>query len=98
MFQPTFRENTLRSINSWWTKFKSYACIRIYVLCDYTGCQKLDARSRKGIFVGYDKGNSANPETNKVEKVRYVKIFDNFQVEQNDVDLISKRAQDEKID
>ena len=45
--------------------------------------KKLDARSQKGIFIGYDKGSPAYlvfyPDTNKVEKVRCVKFIDNFQ-------------------
>jgi hypothetical protein len=47
--------------------------------------KKLDDRSRKGVFVGYDKDSPAylvyHPETNKVEKVRCVKFFDNFKTE-----------------
>ena len=47
--------------------------------------KKLDDRSRKGVFVGYDKDSPAylvyHPETNKVEKLRCVKFFDNFKTE-----------------
>jgi hypothetical protein len=47
--------------------------------------KKLDDRSRKGVFVGYDKDSPAylvyHPETNKVEKIRCVKFFDNFKTE-----------------
>jgi hypothetical protein len=47
--------------------------------------KKLDDWSRKGVFVGYDKDSPAylvyHPETNKVEKVRCVKFFDNFKTE-----------------
>ena len=47
--------------------------------------KKLDDRSLKGVFVGYDKDSPAylvyHPETNKVEKVRCVKFFDNFKTE-----------------
>jgi hypothetical protein len=63
---------------------------------------KLDARSQKGIFVGYDKGSPAYlvfyPETNKVEKVRCVKFIDNFQAEQDEHDLISNRERGENTD
>ena len=49
--------------------------------------KKLDARSQKGIFVGYDKGSPSYlvffPETNRVERVRCVKFFDNLKAEQN---------------
>ena len=54
--------------------------------------KKLDARSRKGIFVGYDKDSPSYlvyyPETNQVVRVRCVKFIDNFQIEQprNDSD------------
>ena len=60
--------------------------------------KKLDARSRKGIFVGYDKGSPSYlvyyPESDKVEKVRCVKFSDSFQLDEisNDLDeLISDR-------
>ena len=54
--------------------------------------KKLEARSRKGIFVGYDKGSPSHlvyyPELDKVEKVRCVKFSDNFQFDEmpNDLD------------
>ena len=42
--------------------------------------KKLDARSREGIFVGYDKGSPAylvyHPDTKNVKKYRCVKFFD----------------------
>ena len=53
--------------------------------------KKLDARSRKGIFVGYDKNSPSylvyQSETKQVERVRCVKFIDHFQTEQaqNDV-------------
>ena len=44
--------------------------------------KKLDARDKKGIFVGYDRDSPAYlvyyPESNKVERVRCVKFLDNF--------------------
>jgi hypothetical protein len=44
--------------------------------------KKLGDRSRKGVFVGYDKGSPAylvyHPETNTVERVRCVKFFDKY--------------------
>ena len=44
--------------------------------------KKLDVRSQKGIFVGYDKGSPSYlvffPETNRVERVRCVKFFDDL--------------------
>ncbi len=47
--------------------------------------KKLDDRSRKGVFIGYDKSSPAylvyHPETNTVEKVRCVKFFDKFVAE-----------------
>ena len=47
----------------------------------------LDARSQKGIFVGYDKESPSYlvffPETNRVERVRCVKFFDNLKAGQN---------------
>jgi hypothetical protein len=47
--------------------------------------KKLDDRSRKGVFVGYDKSSPAylvyHPETNTVKKVRCVKFFDKFVAE-----------------
>jgi hypothetical protein len=55
--------------------------------------KKLDARSRKGIFVGYDKDSPAYlvyyPETKQVERVCCMKFIDNFQIDQsrNDSDL-----------
>ena len=49
--------------------------------------KKLDARSQKGIFVGYNKESPSYlvffPETNGVERVRCVKFFENLKAEQN---------------
>ena len=43
----------------------------------HTQCKKLDPRSKKGIFVGYDKRSPAylvyHPNTNKVECVKFFK-------------------------
>ena len=56
--------------------------------------KKLDARSRKGIFVGYDKNSPSylvhHSETKQVERARCVKFIDHFQTEQtqNDVGLL----------
>ena len=67
--------------------------------------KKLDARSRKGIFVGYDKGSPSYlvyyPELDKVEKVRCVKFSDSFQLDEmsDELDeLTSERKQTEKIE
>lgn len=47
--------------------------------------KKLDPRSHKGIFIGYDKESPAYlvyyPESNKIEKVRCVKFIDKFDTE-----------------
>ena len=47
--------------------------------------KKLDPRSKQGIFVGYDKKSPAYlifyPDTNKVERVRCVKFFDEGNLE-----------------
>lgn len=46
--------------------------------------KKLDDRSRKGIFLGYDKERPTlvfYTEINKIEKVRYVTFTDNFRAE-----------------
>ena len=44
--------------------------------------KKLDARSEKGVFVGYDKGSPAYlvylPDSGVVKRVRCVKFTDNF--------------------
>jgi hypothetical protein len=49
--------------------------------------KKLDARSRKGIFVGYDKDSPAYlvyyPETKQVKRVCCVKFIDNFQIHES---------------
>ena len=53
--------------------------------------KKLDARSRKGIFAGYDRNSPSylvyHSETKQVERARCVKFIDHFQTEQaqNDV-------------
>ena len=47
--------------------------------------KKLEPRSKKGIFVEYDKGSPAYlvyyPESMKVERIRCVKFFDSIDVE-----------------
>ena len=73
------------------------------MLCGAQNAKKLDARSRKGIFIGYDKGSPAYlvfyPDTNKVEKVRCVKFIDNFQAVKDDQDdVILDRGQGENVD
>jgi hypothetical protein len=65
--------------------------------------KKLEARSQKGIFIGYDKGSPAYlvfyPETNKVEKVRCVKFIDNFRAMKDDQDdVILDRGKGEDTD
>ena len=51
--------------------------------------KKLDARSKKGIFVGYDKGSPAYlvyyPESNVIERVRCVKFMEE-NVDVNQID------------
>ena len=65
--------------------------------------RKLDARSQKGIFVGYDKESPAYlvfyPNMNKVEKVRCVKFMDNFETEHLPEidDLISNSGSTENV-
>ena len=56
----------------------------------------LDVRSQKDIFVGYDKGSPSYlvffPETNRVERVRCVKFFDDLKAGQIDhVEIIPAR-------
>ncbi len=65
--------------------------------------KKLEARSQKGIFIGYDNGSPAYlvfyPETNKVQKVRRVKFIDNFQAVKDDQgDVILNRGKGEDTD
>ena len=54
--------------------------------------KKLDPRSRKGIFIGYDKGSPAYlvyyPDTDKVEKVRCVKFMEGNEPKFEDDDEI----------
>ena len=53
--------------------------------------KKLEARSKKGIFVGYDKNSPSYllyyPETRLVERARCVKFIDHFQTEQTENDV-----------
>ncbi|XP_028405813.1 uncharacterized protein LOC114528393 [Dendronephthya gigantea] len=62
--------------------------------------KKIDAKSRKGIFIGYDRGSPSYliyyPELDKIEKVRCVKFIDNFQGKDNKLNDLDEFVPDRK--